>query len=479
MAVLPFHIVLQIGVVREGQVVAEGGVACLHPLKSLHRSQVSASLPSFSGRDVNKECVGEYFVYCTIWPSPKVKKGEVVCNSALVKGMFWHHRAVYDGGVALVVPQQQGVLEIDQRFDSCTIFLCLGISQNEDENNDGSLDTSRTADGGSAGTPLAKEDNGSIFGGNKTPMVETTKAAAKKKTNKKNEKSPQFVHMSPSMRRTLDSTPQEKKSTFTAEEQTASSASQKTVGNNLSASIRQTYNALMKRGKVMDMMLRSVIVRHLSMVGYIMAGNWYSFCFLDVPLSARIEASSRDDSAGDGRTIVYRFDSSCDSITIQVESDENAAPSKSNSDDVGYAQDAVDIISETHAHDDDNVSQTVFKSAYAGYKSIESLKGSNDITGLDGYVDVLRNWVSFPLKKYREFCLQGAHPPTGVLLHGPPGTGKTLLARWIARDSGAKLFIINGSELMSEFLGESEKCLSAIFHAAVVLAPSVGCCCLP
>ncbi|KAI8103361.1 hypothetical protein M9435_004700 [Picochlorum sp. BPE23] len=469
-----------IGVVREGQRVTEGGVACLHPLKSLHRSQISASssLPSFSGRDVDKESVGDYFVYCTIWPSPKVKKGEVLCNSALVKGMFGQHRAVYDGGVALVVPQQQGVLEIDKRFDSCTISLCLGISQeNDDEGGGSSLGTSRAAEGGSAGTPLTKEDTGSIFGGDKTPMLEATKAGAKKKKNtKKNTKSPQFVHMSPSMRRTLDSTtPQEKKSaSATQEEKVVASPSHETsTGNNLSPSSQQTYNALIKRGKVMDMMLRSVIVRHLSTVGYIMAGNCYSFRFLDVPLAARIDVSSRADSAGDGCAIVYRFNASSDALTIQIESDENAAPNKSSSEDVGYAQDAVDAISEAHAHDDNNVSQTVFKSAYAGYTSLESLKGLNDITGLDEYVDVLRNWVSFPLKKYQEFCLQGAHPPTGVLLHGPPGTGKTLLARWIARDSGAKLFIINGSELMSEFLGESEKCLSAIFHAAVVLAPSI------
>lgn len=441
------------------------GAACLYPLRSLHGSS------SPSEREVGMRCVGEYLVYCTIWPSPKVKKGEVVCNSALVRGMLGHHRAVYDGGVVLVVPREDGVLEVEKGFDSCIISLSPGIlSLNRNNHDDNSDDGSGEP---AAGTPLLmmrkeEDGNGSLIGGDTTPMSEGTRAGGKKK-KKKNTKSPHIVQMSPSMRRTLHSTPQEKKPAVSQDHDVVSTSPQDNGvrGESLSASSRQLYDTLLstKRGKMMDMMLRSVIVRHVTTVGYIMSGNYYSFRFLDVPLSARIQVSSRDDNE---RIIVHQFDASCDNLTIQIESDE----SKDSGRDVGYAQDAVDAISKTY---DENVSQTVFKSAFAGYISLESLKDCSDITGVDGYVDALRNWVSFPLKHYRSFCLQGAHPPTGVLLHGPPGTGKTLLARWVARDSDAKLFIINGSELMSEFLGESEKCLSAIFRAAVVLAPSVCC----
>ena len=50
----------------------------------------------------------------------------------------------------------------------------------------------------------------------------------------------------------------------------------------------------------------------------------------------------------------------------------------------------------------------------------------------------------------------GLRPPRGVLLHGPPGTGKTMLACAAAADAGARLFVLNGPDIISEFVGESE-----------------------
>ncbi len=64
-------------------------------------------------------------------------------------------------------------------------------------------------------------------------------------------------------------------------------------------------------------------------------------------------------------------------------------------------------------------------------------------------------------------------PPRGVLLYGPPGSGKTVLARAAAQAAGAQLFVINGPDILSEFLGESEAALRAIFAAARAVAPSV------
>nr|CAD1823281.1 unnamed protein product [Ananas comosus var. bracteatus] len=61
----------------------------------------------------------------------------------------------------------------------------------------------------------------------------------------------------------------------------------------------------------------------------------------------------------------------------------------------------------------------------------------------------------------------------GVLLHGPPGTGKTSLAISCAHEAGAKLFSINGSEIMTQYYGESEQALCDVFYSARLAAPAV------
>ncbi|PKU70817.1 calmodulin-interacting protein 111 [Dendrobium catenatum] len=62
---------------------------------------------------------------------------------------------------------------------------------------------------------------------------------------------------------------------------------------------------------------------------------------------------------------------------------------------------------------------------------------------------------------------------TGVLLHGPPGTGKTTLASYCVRDAGARLFLVNGPEIVSQYFGESEQALNDIFDSARRAAPAV------
>jgi transitional endoplasmic reticulum ATPase len=64
-------------------------------------------------------------------------------------------------------------------------------------------------------------------------------------------------------------------------------------------------------------------------------------------------------------------------------------------------------------------------------------------------------------------------PPKGVLLHGPPGTGKTLLAKAVANESEANFISIKGPEVLSKWVGESEKAVREVFRKARQAAPTI------
>ncbi|NNM77159.1 CDC48 family AAA ATPase [Sphingomonas sp. ID1715] len=97
----------------------------------------------------------------------------------------------------------------------------------------------------------------------------------------------------------------------------------------------------------------------------------------------------------------------------------------------------------------------------------------DDIGGLAGAIDQLREMVELPLRYPELFQRLGVDPPKGVLLHGPPGTGKTRLARAVANESDAEFFLINGPEIMGSAYGESEKALREVFENATQNAPSI------
>lgn len=97
----------------------------------------------------------------------------------------------------------------------------------------------------------------------------------------------------------------------------------------------------------------------------------------------------------------------------------------------------------------------------------------DDIGGLAGAIDQLREMVELPLRYPELFQRLGVDPPKGVLLHGPPGTGKTRLARAVANESDAEFFLINGPEIMGSAYGESEKALRDVFEQASQNAPSI------
>ncbi|MGC9075707.1 MAG: CDC48 family AAA ATPase [Conexivisphaera sp.] len=77
------------------------------------------------------------------------------------------------------------------------------------------------------------------------------------------------------------------------------------------------------------------------------------------------------------------------------------------------------------------------------------------------------------IKDPESFKRLGIDPPRGVLLYGPPGCGKTLIAKALANESGANLILVRGPELLSKWVGESERAIRGIFKKAVSASPTV------
>ncbi|MBW3537729.1 MAG: M20/M25/M40 family metallo-hydrolase, partial [Actinobacteria bacterium] len=98
----------------------------------------------------------------------------------------------------------------------------------------------------------------------------------------------------------------------------------------------------------------------------------------------------------------------------------------------------------------------------------------DDLGGMRGTIDALREMVELPLRHPELFQRLGVDPPKGVLLHGPPGTGKTRLARAVANESSAHFFSIAGPEIMGSAYGESERKLRELFEQAAAVARRLG-----
>ncbi|WFO75703.1 CDC48 family AAA ATPase [Desulfurococcaceae archaeon MEX13E-LK6-19] len=97
----------------------------------------------------------------------------------------------------------------------------------------------------------------------------------------------------------------------------------------------------------------------------------------------------------------------------------------------------------------------------------------SDVGGLEDVKQQLREAVEWPLKYPQVFEKMGIQPPKGILLFGPPGTGKTLLAKAVATESGANFIAVRGPEILSKWVGESEKAIRRIFRRARQVAPTV------
>jgi transitional endoplasmic reticulum ATPase len=96
-----------------------------------------------------------------------------------------------------------------------------------------------------------------------------------------------------------------------------------------------------------------------------------------------------------------------------------------------------------------------------------------DIGDLEQVKQELREAVEWPLKYPDIFKRLGIKPPRGILLYGPPGTGKTLLAKAVANESEANFISVKGPEILSKWVGESEKAVREIFQRAREAAPCI------
>jgi len=96
-----------------------------------------------------------------------------------------------------------------------------------------------------------------------------------------------------------------------------------------------------------------------------------------------------------------------------------------------------------------------------------------DIGGLESVKQELVEAVEWPLKHPDAFKRLGVKPPKGILLYGAPGTGKTLMAKAVAHESESNFISIKGPELLSKWVGESEKAVREIFKKARQTAPTI------
>ena len=96
-----------------------------------------------------------------------------------------------------------------------------------------------------------------------------------------------------------------------------------------------------------------------------------------------------------------------------------------------------------------------------------------DVGGLDKIKKTLTDNLIVAMKEPSKFTKMGVRPPRGALIYGPPGCGKTLLGRAVATETGANMILVKGPEILSKWIGESEKAVREIFRKAKAAAPCV------
>ncbi|XP_040029583.2 ATPase family gene 2 protein homolog A [Gasterosteus aculeatus] len=97
----------------------------------------------------------------------------------------------------------------------------------------------------------------------------------------------------------------------------------------------------------------------------------------------------------------------------------------------------------------------------------------SDVGGMDEVKLKLKQAVEWPLRHPEAFTRMGIQPPRGVLLYGPPGCSKTMIAKALANESGLNFLAVKGPELLSKYVGESERAVREVFRKARAVAPSI------
>ncbi|VVB67357.1 VCP-like ATPase [uncultured archaeon] len=97
----------------------------------------------------------------------------------------------------------------------------------------------------------------------------------------------------------------------------------------------------------------------------------------------------------------------------------------------------------------------------------------NDLGGLGALKQELIEAIEWPIKRPEKFRQMGIRPPKGILLYGPPGTGKTMIAQAIANETSANFISVRGPQMLSKWVGESEKAIHEIFRKARQVSPAI------
>src|SRR5213594_303802 len=97
----------------------------------------------------------------------------------------------------------------------------------------------------------------------------------------------------------------------------------------------------------------------------------------------------------------------------------------------------------------------------------------DEVGGLEAVKRELQEAVEWPMKYPTLYSKLGHRMPRGILLHGPSGTGKTLLAKAVATESEANFISVRGPELLSKWVGESERGIREIFRRARQASPCI------
>jgi len=96
-----------------------------------------------------------------------------------------------------------------------------------------------------------------------------------------------------------------------------------------------------------------------------------------------------------------------------------------------------------------------------------------DVGGLEEIKQTLKETIEWPLKYEKLFDQAKTQPAKGILLYGSPGTGKTLIAKAVASECGVNFISVKGPQLLSKYIGESERAVREVFKKAKQAAPSI------